>query len=254
MTPWEVLGLPEGSSPDEVKRAWRTLARAHHPDRNPDDPEAEARFKRLQAAYEEVKEGGPGGPVQSTARGPSDDWLDVLAWMAEHRAATVLAEVIPPYVAAHGTGTSLGWALRSALERGDLEQGAPEVPVGRWLRWRLGRRLRRVQVVVATPRWSRGMVSLQRTHGGVDVILDGRAFWHEVPHDEDVLRAAVARGVELALAGAVSMALKVPPVPPSAEAAAEVDRRIRADRLLWRGVWAGVTVLGLAMLVNAWLT
>ncbi len=254
MTPWEVLGLEEGASPEEIKQAWRSLARAHHPDRNPDDPEAEDRFKRLQAAYEEVREGGTASPTAGTGRGPTDDWLDVLAWMAEHRAATLLRSVIPRYVECYGIGAALGWALRDALERGDLESGAPDGQAGPWLRWRLRRRLRGVRVVVDTPRWSRGLVSLQRTHGGVDVVLDGRAFWREVPPDEAVLRAAVARGMELAVAGAVSMALKLPRVPRTLEDSREVDRRVLADRRLWRGVWAGVVILGVAMVANAWLS
>ncbi len=253
MTPWEVLGIAEGSSPEEIKKAWRTLARAHHPDRNPDDPEAASRFKRLQAAYEQVKE-GDGGPSASgdTRRGPTDDWLDVLAWMAEYRASLVLSETIPRYVACHGTGAALGRAMRDALDQGDLEAGAPSNTPGRWLRWRLRRRLRGVQVVVDTPRWSRGLVSLNPTHQGVDVLLDGRAFWHEVPHDEEVLRAAVARGMELAMAGAVSMALRLPRMQGSMEAAQALDRKLRATRLRWRMVWTGVVVLGTLMLLNAW--
>ncbi|MFQ5896077.1 MAG: DnaJ domain-containing protein [Nitrospinota bacterium] len=47
---YEVLGLPEGASQEEVKRAYRRLALLHHPDRNPGDPEAAERFKGISEA------------------------------------------------------------------------------------------------------------------------------------------------------------------------------------------------------------
>jgi molecular chaperone DnaJ len=49
---YEVLGVERSASPDEVKRSFRRLARDFHPDANPDDPQAEARFKEIAHAYE----------------------------------------------------------------------------------------------------------------------------------------------------------------------------------------------------------
>lgn len=46
-----ILGVDKSASADEIKKAYRTLARKHHPDRNPDDPSAEARFKEVSAAH-----------------------------------------------------------------------------------------------------------------------------------------------------------------------------------------------------------
>ncbi len=48
---YEVLGVARESSADELKAAYRKLAMQHHPDRNPDDPEAERRFKEVSEAY-----------------------------------------------------------------------------------------------------------------------------------------------------------------------------------------------------------
>lgn len=48
---YEVLGVARQASPDELKRAFRKIAMDSHPDRNPDDPAAAARFKEASEAY-----------------------------------------------------------------------------------------------------------------------------------------------------------------------------------------------------------
>ena len=49
---YETLGVSRTATADEVKKAYRKLAAKHHPDRNPGDKDAEARFKEVSAAYE----------------------------------------------------------------------------------------------------------------------------------------------------------------------------------------------------------
>lgn len=49
---YEILGVDSSASTEEIKKAFRRVARESHPDANPDDPEAEARFKLAAEAYE----------------------------------------------------------------------------------------------------------------------------------------------------------------------------------------------------------
>jgi len=49
---YKILGVDKGASAKEIKQAFRRLARQHHPDVNPDDPQAEERFKEINEAYE----------------------------------------------------------------------------------------------------------------------------------------------------------------------------------------------------------
>jgi len=55
---YQVLGVDKTSSEKEIKRAFRRLARQCHPDVNPDDPQAEERFKEINEAYEVLSDQG----------------------------------------------------------------------------------------------------------------------------------------------------------------------------------------------------
>jgi len=48
---YELLGVSRTSTADEMKKAYRKLAMKYHPDRNPGDKDAEAKFKEISEAY-----------------------------------------------------------------------------------------------------------------------------------------------------------------------------------------------------------
>jgi molecular chaperone DnaJ len=76
---YEVLGLSRGASDTDIKKAYRRLARDHHPDANPNDHGAEERFKELTEAYEVLSDPQArraydtyGHQVPRTGAGPGD--------------------------------------------------------------------------------------------------------------------------------------------------------------------------------------
>ena len=53
--PYQVLGVSRDASDEEIKQAYRRLAKKYHPDRNPGDAEAAKKMQQINAAYEQIK-------------------------------------------------------------------------------------------------------------------------------------------------------------------------------------------------------
>lgn len=84
--PYDVLGVPKDADADTIKAAYRRQAMRYHPDRNPGDPEAEERFKRLSEAYALLRDPeakarydryGAGDPRAFRPEGQTVDWQSV---------------------------------------------------------------------------------------------------------------------------------------------------------------------------------
>ena len=89
---YKLLGVEKRATPEEIKKAYRKLARQYHPDRNPGDAKAEARFKEISGAYDVLSDadkrkqydrgslfGGGGAPGGGAAPGGFSDIGDIFS-------------------------------------------------------------------------------------------------------------------------------------------------------------------------------
>lgn len=83
---YEVLGVSKNADEKEIKKAYRREAMKHHPDRNPDDPQAEGKFKEASEAYEVLADErkrsaydqyGHAGVDQTMGGGGSENFSDI---------------------------------------------------------------------------------------------------------------------------------------------------------------------------------
>ena len=75
--PYEVLGVPRGASDEEIKAAYRRLAKQYHPDYHPDDPRAAEKMNEINAAYDAIKNGTADSYGSSSSSG---GWTNAGPW------------------------------------------------------------------------------------------------------------------------------------------------------------------------------
>lgn len=130
---YRVLGVERSASDQDIKKAYRKLARQYHPDINPGDKKAEARFKEINEAYEVLsdkdkrekydrfgadwrryEQAGAGGAYDPFGGGAGPDLSDIFETMFGGGAGA-------------GRGTRGGWSyegFRSQMDGQDIEQSA----------------------------------------------------------------------------------------------------------------------------------
>ena len=127
--PYSVLGVDRKASADEIKKAYRKLARQYHPDRNPGDDSAEERFKEIQSAYDIVgdpdkrKEYDRGGIFfGSGGRGGGPTGAGTGGGFGGFEAAGGFGDILSNLFGRAGGGGAAGGATRPRAQKGaDLE-------------------------------------------------------------------------------------------------------------------------------------
>lgn len=147
--PYEVLGVSRGASEAEIKAAFRRLAAQHHPDRNPNDADAQTRFKRINQAYQILSDpdkraaydrygeaafspGGAGGPDIADFGGLEDlfgDLLGAFGFRGGDRGTLRKTIEISLEEAAHGARRELTYERLDLCSRCDGRGAEPSTRV-----------------------------------------------------------------------------------------------------------------------------
>jgi len=217
--PFAVLEVPRDASDADIKRAWRRLAKSHHPDRHPDDPGAAERFKRIAAAFELLSD------PERRATWLRDHGEHAAMWPpaftatvedAVARAQSYLEEHVLPHYAQHWRGAGAEAAVRlwqdaeSLVDGGFLaRQGSSP---GVFARRRAASWAARIEVTIEDWPMTQASQRLRLRSGGYRIVVLPFALWHggireSGDVDDTVLRLLIARYAQIWADGTGALAL-----------------------------------------------
>lgn len=207
--PYAVLGVAPNVTPAELKRAYRNLARDHHPDRNPGDPGAEARFKAIAEAYATVTDPAWQRSKADRSEIPEaylGDFTDAL----ERAEALVFRELLPRYRALSGRGERVVQLARD-LSTGGLRERAQGPAPAWWARALVRWDLRRISVHIDYGRSRRARAEVWPLNtGGWAVVLYPSAFWSAGAREAVALDDAVLETLAAQIAAIQAEPLRIP--------------------------------------------
>lgn len=140
---YDVLGVPRQATAEEIRSAYRKLARQYHPDRNPGDKQAEARFKEVQEAYDVLSDqtkraqfdrfgtAGPDGGFPGGARGRGGPRSQTFHWGAGEQIDPneIFSQIFGGAGGAEGFEEVLRGARRGGRRRPEPEEIETEVSI-----------------------------------------------------------------------------------------------------------------------------
>ena len=247
MNPDEVLGLDPDASIDSAKRAFRKLARKHHPDLHPDDPQAGERFKKINAAYESIRTGKAGGLGQARGGfggGPDADYVDGVWLMAEHQLQQLLKDTLPTLVQSHGLGHRFSLALGQAARAGELPSGGGTL-LGRL---RVRRSFKQLHLRLVDDRFGGRIIRLHTNGQDMVLILSPSALWASGARDDEITRELVKLALAMGLAAAAPLRLGLLAMAQSPEQAAQLDKSRDLRRGLQAGLWVAVVLFAVGLI------
>ena len=257
--PYAVLDVAQDASSVEIKRAFRKLAMRWHPDRNPDDPDAEQRFKEVSAAYELLSD-----PAQRAELGTLDaramrgelpeEFIEEVASAIERAQIWIERVVLPHYASSYrGRGAEMAARLVHDVDGlVDASKSAPPIPL--LARWR-AYRLTRGWEVTMQPIPSASL-SLLRRGRTFEIQIVPFALWHAGIREGAEIDLAVMQVLLARYAQLVAMGRYVPDGRPAEEAIAAASALDQAhiQARLRRGLSYGLFLAFAAFLLYAGAT
>jgi hypothetical protein len=259
LDPYAVLGLRPDASEADIKRAYRALARRHHPDYNPGDPAAEAKFKEIAAAYEllgDVDRRKQHHEAQGRTRAPETflaDFTDAL----ERAERLVFVELVPRY--SGGPAERVARLARDAATKAVNDRMTGRRP-GLFARWRASRDLGRISVQVdyrsAPPS---GIEAWKQAWGGYVIVFYPESYWARGIREPAALDDAVFQALLVQLIAVLRTERRVNLVGIDSQFWEETVQGARNQDLeaalrIWgkRGFWGVVALFSAALLYAGW--